>query len=196
MSAVAIAVLSYLFGAIPTGYLLFRWSERKDIRKFGSRSIGATNVLRLKGWKYGAAVVVFDFSKGFLPVYIASRLFEDPRLVMLCGLLTVIGHCYPVFIKFKGGKGVATTVGVYAAVAVMPLLIILILFLIVVLITRYVSLSSLLAAMCYPPAAFLFRESRSVIILGLALFALIAFQHRSNIHRLIEGNEHKIGDKT
>jgi len=190
----AVAVLSYLFGAIPTGYLLFRWSERKDIRKFGSQSIGATNVLRLKGWKYGAIVVLFDFFKGFLPVFIADRLFEDPLFTALCGLLSVIGHCYPVFIRFRGGKGVATTVGVYAGIAVTPLLIILSLFLIVVLVTRYVSLSSLTAAACYPLAALLSGENRYAIILGLVLFALIAFQHRSNIQRLIQGNEHKIGE--
>lgn len=196
MNVVLISVLSYLFGAIPAGYILYRWSERKDIRKFGSRSIGATNVLRLKGWKYGIAVVAFDFSKGFLPAFIASRLFEDNRIVMLCGLMTVIGHCYPVFIKFKGGKGVATTVGVYAAVSVVPLLVVLALFLIVVLITRYVSLSSLLAAMSFPAAALLFREDRYIIILGTALFILIAFRHRSNIQRLIQGNENKIGERS
>lgn len=196
MNIMIISVVSYLFGAIPTGYLLYRWSERTDIRKFGSRSIGATNVLRLKGWKYGIVVVILDFSKGFLPVFIANRLFDDHRIVVLCGLLTVIGHCYPVFIKFKGGKGVATAVGVYAAVAAIPLLVVLALFLIVVLITRYVSLSSLLAAMSFPAAALLFRENRYIIILGVALFILIAFRHRSNILRLIQGNEHKIGERS
>lgn len=189
------AIMSYLFGAIPTGYLLFRWSERKDIRKFGSQSIGATNVLRLKGWRYGAAVVIFDFFKGFLPVFIADRLFENPLFTALCGLLSVIGHCYPVFIRFRGGKGVATTVGVYAGIAVVPLLIILPLFLLVVLATRYVSLSSLTAAACYPAAALLTGENRYAVFLGLVLFALITFQHRSNIQRLTQGNEHKIGEK-
>ena len=123
---------AYLFGSIPTGYLLVRWTGRKDVRDFGSHSTGATNVLRVGGWKSALPVAVFDILKGFLPVFLALRLFDEPRLAAVCGFAAVVGHCYPFAIGFRGGKGVATALGAFLAIAWLPCLACLGLFLVVV----------------------------------------------------------------
>lgn len=189
------AVLCYLFGAIPSGYILFRLSEKKDIRRFGSQATGATNVLRLKGWKYAIPVLLFDVAKGFLPVFLALKLFEDLVLALICGFLAVVGHCFPVYIKFKGGKGLATTLGAYALLAFKPALLSLAVFLIAIAISRYVSLGSLLAVLTFPAFAFLLKEEIQVVYFGIVLLILVAFMHRENIARLIKGTERKIGEK-
>jgi glycerol-3-phosphate acyltransferase PlsY len=189
------ATISYLVGSIPTGYILYKLSEKKDIRRFGSQATGATNVLRLKGWKYAIPVGLFDILKGFFVVYSALKLFPDKRLALLCGFLVVLGHCFPIFIKFKGGKGVATTVGVYAALAPVPLLCSIGIFLAVVLLTRYVSLGSLLAMFFFPIFVLYIIGDPAVIALSIAIFCLIIFRHMGNIKRLIAGNERKFGEK-
>jgi glycerol-3-phosphate acyltransferase PlsY len=189
------AILSYLFGAFPTGYLLFYISEKKDIRARGSQSIGATNVLRLKGWAFAIPVIIVDILKGFLPVFLALKLFPDVRVAFLCGFLAVLGHCFPIYIKFKGGKGVATTVGVYLALAIKPLLIGIGVFLLVIALTRYVSLGSLMAMTSIPVSLFLMQENIEVVILSIAILFLIVIRHGGNIHRLVHGNERKLGEK-
>lgn len=193
---VLFALFSYLLGSIPAGYIIYRISEKKDIRGFGSQSTGATNILRLKGLKYALLVGVFDIFKGFFPVFLALRLFPDKKYALLCAFLTVLGHCFPVYIKFKGGKGVATTVGVYAVLAYEPLLIILAVFVLVIIITRYVSLGSMLASVCFPFVAYLLNGEVEIIYLGIVISLLIIFQHRSNIVRLVKGNERKFGERT
>lgn len=189
------SIFSYLVGSIPAGYILYRLSEKKDIRSFGSQATGATNVLRLKGWKYALPVGLFDVLKGYAVVYFALELFADQRLALLCGLLVVLGHCFPIFIKFKGGKGVATAVGVYAALAPIPLACALGIFLAVVFLTRYVSLGSLLAMLSYPLFVFLFTRDREIVFLSCVLLCLIIIRHMGNIKRLVAGNERKFGEK-
>ncbi len=188
-------VLSYLLGAVPTGYLAYGLSERKDIREHGSLNIGATNVLRLKGWKLAVPVVVVDVLKGFLPAFLAFRLFDDPRLALVASFLAVVGHCYPVYIRFRGGKGVATTVGAAAAVGLVPFLLCAVVFVAVVGLTRYVSLGSILAVTVYPVLALVFGKGPDAALWGLAVAALVVFQHRANIGRLIAGRERKLGEK-
>lgn len=189
------AVLCYLFGAIPPGYILFRLSEKKDIRNFGSQATGATNVLRLKGLKYAIPVLLFDMVKGFLAVFLALKFFEDLSFALICGFLAVVGHCFPIYIKFKGGKGLATTLGIYAFLAFKPALLSLAVFLFAVFISRYVSLGSLLALLSFPVLTFLLKEEIQVVYFGIVLFILVAFMHRENIARLIKGTERKIGEK-
>jgi glycerol-3-phosphate acyltransferase PlsY len=128
-------------------------------------------------------------------MFFALKLIPDIKLALLCGFLVVLGHCFPVFIKFKGGKGVATAVGVYAALAPLPLLCSIGIFLVVVLLTRYVSLGSLLAMFLFPFFVFAFRGDSAVIGLSLAIFCLIISRHMGNIKRLIAGNERKLGEK-
>lgn len=189
------AGLSYLFGAIPSGYILFYISEKKDIRDFGSQSTGATNMLRLKGWKYALPVLLFDALKGILPVLLALKLFEDLTLALVCAFLAVAGHCFPVYLKFRGGKGLATALGAYAVLAFMPLLLSLAVFILIVGISRYVSLGSLLALISYPLFNLLYRNEIEIVCLGIVLFILITFMHRGNIARLVKGHERKLGEK-
>ncbi|MBN2245647.1 MAG: glycerol-3-phosphate 1-O-acyltransferase PlsY [Candidatus Aminicenantes bacterium] len=188
-------LVSYLLGSIPTGYILFLLSEKKDIRSFGSKATGATNVMRVKGWKYGVIVATFDILKGFLPVFLALKFLPNKHLALACGLLAVIGHCYPVYIKFKGGKGVATSIGAYAALSVPPLLLSLVVFIMIVIITRFVSLGSIIAVFSYPIFAYTLKAPMPVVYFSLIVFLLILFQHRENILRLIQGKERKLGGK-
>jgi glycerol-3-phosphate acyltransferase PlsY len=188
------AALSYLLGAFPTGYIMYYLSEKKDIREFGSRSIGATNMLRLKGWRLAIPVIFVDILKGFLPVFLALKLF-DTKLALLCGFLAVLGHCFPITLKFKGGKGVATSVGVYLAVALEPLLVGLAVFIIIVALTRYVSLGSMMAMMSLPVSIYFIQENRDAVILGVAILLLIVLKHSGNIRRLVQGTERKLGEK-
>ncbi|MFC2164734.1 glycerol-3-phosphate 1-O-acyltransferase PlsY [Acidobacteriota bacterium] len=189
------AVLSYLFGSIPTGYIIFRIIEKKDIRSYGSQAIGATNVLRLKGWRIALPVAIFDIAKGYIPVALAFKLFPDKRIALLGGFLAILGHCFPIFIKFKGGKGVATALGAYLAIAPVSALLSVTVFLIIVLLTRFVSLGSMLAMAAYPGLLFLLNGGKSMVVMSLVVLVLILFKHRENMRRLIRGNERKLGEK-
>ena len=190
------AVLSYLLGAVPTGYLAFRLSEKKDIRGFGSRNIGATNVMRLKGWKHALPVVVLDILKGFLPAFLALKIFGDLRLALVAAFCAIVGHCFPVYIGFRGGKGVATTTGAFAALAPLPLLMVAAVFILIVGLTRFVSLGSIAAAAAFPAAVFLSGGKPETAIWGGAIAVLIIAKHHANIGRLLSGRERKLGEKT
>lgn len=189
-------LFSYFLGSLPTGYLVFRFLEKKDIRRYGSQSTGATNVLRLKGWKVGLPVLIIDGAKGFIPVYLSLRFFGEGDWSLLFGFFAVIGHCFSVYIRFKGGKGVATAMGAYAAYAFRPFLLSLLLFILLCILTRYVSLASLSAALTYPLFLFLFTEASAwPIFTGLTIFLLILLRHTKNIQRLLTGQENKLGQK-
>lgn len=189
------ALFSYLFGSFPTGYILYYLSEKKDIRGYGSQSIGATNMFRLKGWIFAIPVIFVDILKGFLPVFLALKLFPDKRFALLCGFLAVLGHCFPLFIKLKGGKGVATSVGVYLVLAFKPLLIGIVVFLIIIALTRYVSLGSIMAMLSLPLSIYFVQGNQEAAILSIAIFLLIVIRHGGNIRRLVDGNERKLGEK-
>lgn len=191
---IAFALCCYLLGAVPTGYLLFRLRARSDIRRFGSGNTGATNVLRLEGWKAALPVALADVLKGILPPLLALRLFQDGRLALIASFLAVVGHCFPVYIKFRGGKGVATTIGALLVLGWwQPAAIALAVFAGTIAATRYVSLGSLLAALSIPISAFLLKHDVEFAVWGVAVFALIALRHRANIVRLIRGRERKFG---
>jgi len=192
---IIVALASYLAGSIPTGYLLVRLSGRKDVREYGSGSTGATNVLRLKGWRVALPVAVFDILKGFLPVFLAAKWFADPVFAAFCGLLAVVGHCFPFSIGFRGGKGVATSLGAFAAIAWAPCLGSLGLFLIMIGLTRYVSLGSIVGSLAFPVIHFAAGGPPVVAAVALAIAALIVVRHKSNIRRLLAGTERKFGEK-
>lgn len=189
------AVFSYLIGSFPTGYILYFLSEKKDVREYGSQSIGATNIFRLKGLSFAIPVILVDILKGFLPVFLALKFFPDERFALFCGFLAVLGHCFPIYIKFKGGKGVATAVGVYLVLASWPLLIGIGVFIFIIALTRYVSLGSILAMMSIPFSIYFLSGNQEIAILSAAIFLLIVIKHGGNIHRLIKGNERKLGEK-
>ena len=188
---------AYLVGSIPSGFLIFRLGGSRDIREFGSRSTGATNVLRLKGWRYALPVLVIDVLKAALPVWLVLRAFPADRWVAFgVTLMVVLGHCFPVFIGFKGGKGVSTAMGSYAVLATAPFLYSLAVFAGVIGATRYVSLGSLLATLSFPLIVYFGRGDSPLAALGLAVFAIIALRHSGNIRRLFKGQERKLGQRT
>lgn len=187
---------SYLLGAFPTGYLVYMISEKQDIRRFGSGNIGATNVLRLLGWKKAVPVIFADVLKGAIPTLAALNALPDKKWAMLCGLAAILGHCFSLYLRFRGGKGMATTIGVYAVLDFPVLLIMLGIFFLITALSRYVSLGTLLAALSFPGAALLLRGDMRLFYLGAAVFLILAFQHRGNIQRLLKGNERKLGKKS
>ena len=189
------AMASYVLGSIPTGYLMVRAADRRDIRDVGSRSTGATNVLRLKGWRFAVPVAVIDILKGFLPAFLSLRLFKDPLFASLCAFFAVAGHCFPFSIGFKGGKGVATSFGAYASLALRPLLPSVGIFFLAVLAFRTISLGSVLASISFPFFVLLFEGPRGVFLGSLAISLLVVFKHGGNIRRLLDGTERKFGEK-
>jgi len=192
---VLFALASYFLGSIPTGYLLVRAADRRDIRDFGSGATGATNVLRVKGLKFALPVMVVDVLKGFLPAFLGLRFFHDPSLAALAGLLAVAGHCFPFAIGFRGGKGMATSLGVFAALAFPLALASVGVFALTVAVTRYVSLGSILGVLAFPLFTLVTRGPGGIFPWGLALSALVIFKHAGNIRRLLSGGERKIGEK-
>lgn len=192
---IILVVASYFLGAFPTGFLLVRMSSRKDIREIGSGSTGATNVLRYGGWKMAIPVMVVDLLKGFLPAFLAVSLLADRRLAVWALLAAVVGHCYPVYLGFRGGKGVATTVGGFLYLAPLPLLISLGLTLLMLLCFRYVSLATLSGLLALPFLVLLLTKDNFLFWTGWLFFLLILFRHRENIKRLLAGTERKFGEK-
>jgi glycerol-3-phosphate acyltransferase PlsY len=191
-------VLAYLLGSIPVGWIVARVFFKTDIRKQGSGNIGATNALRNFGTTVGIIVLLLDLLKGFLAVRIAGGIFGmESGLVTLCGLLAILGHVFPVWLKFRGGKGVATAAGVFLALAPLSLAIALGLFVIIVALTRYVSLGSILAALTFGVAVYLFEfqqyvQNWSKLLLITLVILMIIFKHRRNIGRLLKGNENRL----
>ncbi|MBC7349502.1 MAG: glycerol-3-phosphate 1-O-acyltransferase PlsY [Candidatus Aminicenantes bacterium] len=192
---ILLIVLSYLLGAFPTGYLLVRRAARKDIREIGSHSTGATNVLRYGGWKLAVPVMLVDVLKGFLPVFVAVALFSDRRLAVLSLLVAVIGHCYPVYLKFQGGKGVATTVGGLFYLAPLPLAISLVITLLVLFSSRYVSLATLSGLFSFPFLVLFITGDKFLFWSGWLFFLFILYRHKDNLRRLRAGTERKFGER-
>ena len=186
---------SYLLGAVPFGLIFTKLLSRVDVRTVGSGNIGATNVLRAAGKKAALLTLLADALKGYLPVLIAKLLFQDDYVTILCGAAAVLGHNFPVYLKFKGGKGVAASYGVVLAVSPLIGLFCLLAWLIAALLWRYSSLSALVSFACYPLLTFFMTTpaSRPYGLLSLFIFGMIYYRHRENIKRLLAGTESKIG---
>jgi acyl phosphate:glycerol-3-phosphate acyltransferase len=192
-------VASYLLGTIPFGYLLVRVFRREDIRSSGSGNIGATNVARMS-LVLGVATLVLDAGKGLAAVSLARALSggEHQTLVMtIAAFCAVLGHLFPVWLKFRGGKGVATSLGSFALIAPKSILCMVGLFLLIVAATRYVSIASVLAAAAFPVLTWVLHESvEPVQLILIALISLlVVWKHRQNIGRLVAGTESKFGAK-
>lgn len=198
----SIAIISYFIGATPWGYIIAK-SKGIDIRKEGSGNVGATNVLRTLGKKYGIACFFLDFLKGFLPVIAITLLKEHDILnlstyaIILASFCTIFGHMWPIYLKFKGGKGVSTIGGILLAIAPLSFIFGGTLWLIVFYSSRYVSLASILASLSLPISAFLFDkfdifELPTILIVMLFIISLlITVKHLGNIKRLINGTENR-----
>lgn len=192
---VAVLVLAYLLGSLPFGYILSHFIQKTDIRSHGSGNIGATNVLRVMGWKAALPVFILDFAKGIAAVMIARLVSDQPAVYLTAGFLAMVGHSFPVFLKFKGGKAVATAAGVLSILSGWVTVSLLTLFILLVLVTRYVSLGSIIASMTLPVLFWLFGFDLAYIIFGLAAALLITARHHQNISKLLTGTESKIGRK-
>jgi glycerol-3-phosphate acyltransferase PlsY len=187
---------TYLVGAIPFGLFFGKALGGVDVRTVGSRNIGATNVLRAAGKKAALLTLLADCLKGLIPVLLAATIFSDDRLSVLCGVAAILGHNFPVYLNFKGGKGVATSFGVVLAVAPWTGFACLLAWACAAALWKYSSLSALVAFAVYPFITFAVHgDSKPRAFLSLFVFAMIYYRHRENIRRLISGTEAKIGQK-
>jgi glycerol-3-phosphate acyltransferase PlsY len=199
-----VSLIAYLLGSIPFGYILVRLFLKEDIRAKGSGNIGATNVMRSGSKGLGALTFLLDACKGYVAVLLASWIVSLPSLTpvdhrdatALAALFAILGHVYTVWLRFKGGKGVATAFGVFLALAPWAALAALVVFLIAVVFTRYVSLGSILAAVVFPIFSLLLPHAPRTPLLTAVIFfvsVLVIFKHRQNIARLLRGTENRFG---
>jgi len=186
-------VVGYLFGSIPSGYLLARAAGLGDVRTIGSGNIGATNVLRTGNKGLAALTLVLDALKGAVPVWLALH-YLGLYPAMLAGLGAFLGHLFPVWLGFKGGKGVATYIGVLLGLAWQGVIVFAIAWLLVAFVTRFSSLAALVAAVAVP-VALVFLGRLELAELFAVMSAIVFIKHRPNIERLVAGTESKIGSK-
>lgn len=206
-------VIAYLIGSIPFGYVLVKTVKGIDIREHGSRNVGATNVWRVAGKHFGIAAFVLDMLKGFLPVFFVYRTFSDITLAnsdnitlganslsMICGVTAILGHIFPIFLRFKGGKAAATSCGVFMFFAPLALAITIMVWALTVFISKFVSLGTMLASISFAILVILidkdpFGASISLTIFSIIMCITIIILHRSNIKRIINGTENRIKSK-
>lgn len=205
LDCIAIAI-AYLLGSIPFGYLLVRFFRKEDIRKTGSGNIGATNVLRSGSRWLGILTLLLDAGKGFLAVVIVRHLATGDHAIVtasLGALFAVIGHVFPVWLRGKGGKGVATALGVFLALAPLAAWLSLAAFVVVTALTRYVSLASILAAASFPVwvwvaqrfLGFHYGSGRVFVASTILVPCIILIKHKKNVGRLLHGTEFRFGSK-
>ena len=187
-------IASYLIGAIPTAYIVVRMIDGSDIREQGSGNVGATNVLRILGKPWFAVTLVCDIAKGYLPVLLVVQLFPSQELLQsLCVVAVISGHTWPVFLKFKGGKGVATSTGAFFALAPGVMLGTALVWFIMIFLTKIVSVSSIAGGLTFIVLVFVLKEPLVVKIFGSILAILVIYKHKENIKRIIKGKEPRIG---
>ncbi|MCL6584577.1 MAG: glycerol-3-phosphate 1-O-acyltransferase PlsY [bacterium] len=191
LKALFLGIIAYLLGSIPFGILIAR-RHRVDIQKVGSKNPGATNVLRTVGKKAALFTLLGDLAKGAVAVLLGKAFSSSAAMAEALGLLAIIGHDWSIFNRLRGGKGVATSLGVFLALTPGPTLLALLVWGTALGISRYVSLASILAAAALPLLIFIFQGTGSLFFTSLAASALLILKHRSNIQRLIAGTEHKL----
>src|SRR5262245_60605388 len=187
-----VVVVAYLIGSIPFALLLAR-RLGADLRRTGSGNLGAANVMRASGLRAGLLVAILDVAKGAVGVALASRFSENASAPAIAGFAAVVGHIYPVWLRFRGGKGVATACGVFSVLtpaAVPPAIAV---FVLAVWATKYVSAGSVLATLALPPIAYAIGSPAPAVLSAFAAAALIVFRHRSNLMRLRTGTERRLG---
>jgi glycerol-3-phosphate acyltransferase PlsY len=185
-------VAAYLVGGIPFGYLLVRWKTGEDVREKGSGNIGATNVLRTTGRAVAVATLLLDIAKGVFAVWLADKLSGgSPLWMSLAALAVMAGHAFPVFLKFQGGKAVASFIGAFLYLTPVPMIAALLVFLLVVAATRQVSMGSIIAAGSLPLATWLIAHPPAIVIMATLVAAVfVIYRHRANIDRIRSGTEH------
>jgi acyl phosphate:glycerol-3-phosphate acyltransferase len=198
---IGILILAYLLGSIPTSVWIGKWYFKKDIREYGSGNAGSTNAIRVLGWKAGLTVLFIDILKGWLAVnlihltnYYIPETGDFVEFQLLLGIAAILGHIFPVYVGFRGGKGVATLFGLVLAINPEPTLLCIGVFAITLVITKYVSLSSMIAAFAFPVLViFVFKTTTpSLVLFSLILAVLLLFTHQKNLERLLRREERKV----
>ena len=185
-----ILIVIYLVAAIPTGIVLAKVMGYEDVRDKGSGNIGATNVYRVAGKLAGVLTLAGDILKGFVPLLACKTwLAPTPTQLGIACAMAIVGHCYPVYLKFRGGKGIATALGIFLVISPAAVLGAAIVFGVAIAITRFISLGSVLAAMSAPLLVLMLNEPQPIFLATLFIAALIIWRHRNNIKRLIDGSE-------
>jgi len=194
MEIIVPVVFAYLLGSIPSGYILGKFAG-VDVRQVGSGNVGATNVAREVGKWQGILTLLADALKGVIPVSIGLAMTLAPAAIAAIAAAAFLGHLYPIFLQFRGGKGVATGLGALLVIAPLAALLLIAIFVVVVLLTRLVSLSSMIAAALAPFALWIFVQPPAIVLLGAFLAAMIVWRHRGNIQRLLTGTEPRFGSR-
>lgn len=192
ISMIFALIFAYVLGSVPSGLIIGKSLYGVDLREHGSKNIGATNAWRTLGKAPGIIIFICDFFKGFISVYVAAFLAGTPLAMALAGALAILGHSLSLFLKFKGGKGVATGLGVIAMLMGKVTLTVFLTWFVIVYFTRYVSLGSCIAAALVPILAYLFNEPTEFAVFGVVVAVLIIVRHKANIERLLNGTESKI----
>lgn len=192
ISLLTICILAYIVGSVPSGLILGKLIWNTDLREHGSRNIGATNAWRTIGKVAGFVIFLCDFLKGVFGVFVAQQLEASPMLMVLGGIFAIIGHSCSLFLKFKGGKGVATGLGVIIMLMPVPAVAVFVIWLLTVKLSGYVSLASVIAAACVPIFAWLLNLPQEIFYFGLLAAIFITVRHKANIARLLNGTEPKI----
>ncbi len=192
MSLFLVCALAYVLGSIPNGLVLCRLIWHIDIREYGSHNIGATNVWRTLGKGPGFLVFFLDFLKGLLGVWFGLVISGEPLALVLGGVFAIVGHSASLFLGLKGGKGVATGLGVIAMLMPLPTLLVFLVWLAIVYLTKYVSLGSIVGAALVPVLSFVFHLPTEYTVFGVFAAVLIIYRHKANIGRLLNGTESKI----
>jgi glycerol-3-phosphate acyltransferase PlsY len=193
MSMATVILAAYAIGSIPFAFLLARRWGAADLRLMGSGNLGAANVMRASGITAGVIVAVLDVAKGAVSVWVAERLSPHAAAPAVAGLAAILGHVYPVWLRFRGGKGVATACGVFSVLTPLALPPALALFIATVWLSRYISLGSVLASMALPPMAYALGSPGPTVLAACAAAGLIVFRHRSNLSRLRTHTERRLG---
>lgn len=184
---------SFVFGSLPVGLWVGLLWKGIDVRQLGSKNIGATNVVRVLGWKPGLVVFAGDLAKGLLPVLLAARIISSSHLIALCGVCAVTGHSFSPFLGFRGGRGVATSLGVLFALSWRAALSALGVWLVALAASRIVSVASVAAALSLPLWAFVFGEPAGYQVFAVPIMTIVVFRHIPNMQRLIQGKEPRLG---
>ena len=187
-------ILAYLVGSIPNALWIGKMFKNIDVREFGSGNVGATNATRVLGWKLGVMVLIFDAFKGMIFIIIARILGLEDIYIVLIGLAAILRHSYSIYVKFKGGKAVATSLGVMLVLIPKVVMILIIVFLLIVIISGYVSLASISVAGLLPILSYIMYNN-IIALLSLVVGILVIWRHKSNIKNLLEGKEDKFYDK-
>ena len=191
MTFFCLIVLTYFIGAIPSGVWIGKAFKGIDVRDYGSKNSGATNSYRILGAKLGVIVLVMDIIKGFVPLYIASKFDLKYNDLVILGLVAILAHTFSCFISFKGGKGVATSLGVFLFLIPAITLILLVIFILIVYFTKYISLGSITAAFLLPIFTFFTHRDSYLFALSLIIGIFVIYRHKTNISRLLSGTENK-----